>query len=336
MHSTRRNALKIVTGALVASSLPLVRIVHAKDTSPLRIGYWATGIQLALTELIQRQKIFEKYGLTYELVRFADVNGNTVALATDRIDVAFSVAGAGALDLAARQRPIKIVLSTQAADGRLVTTKADVTDISNLRGKTIGMAPVGSAGYAYTTAFLARNYALPTNAYKAVGGSEARLVQLLIQGEIDAALLREVSFVQYERRLGFRSLADQRMEWAKIAGEHAIPPLGVGVAQQRAISERREDVVAFIAAIIDGIRTGASDPALVSSLMAQLLKLPDEEANAYANTWPISFHGKFENDDLASLDTAQQLFLDQGSLEKAADKSYFDQSIYNDAVKRLK
>jgi ABC-type nitrate/sulfonate/bicarbonate transport system substrate-binding protein len=337
MHSTRRDALKMVTGALVASGTPFVSSVRAKDSiEPLRVGYWATGVQLALIELLQRQKIFEKYGLNYELVRFADVNGNTVALATDRIDVAFSVAGAGALDLAARQRPIKIVLSTQAADGRLVTTRPEITGIADLRGKTVGMAPVGSAGHAYTTAFLARGYGLATNSYKVVGGGEARLIQLLVQGEIDAALLREVSFVQYEQRLGLRSLTDQRVEWAKIAGAHAIPPLGVGVAQQRMINERRDDVVAFVASIIDGIRTGASNPSLVSSLMAQLLKLPDEEAAAYASTWPISFHGKFEDDDVASLGFAQQLFMAQGSLEKAAENSSFDQSLYRDAVKRLK
>ncbi|WP_213769756.1 ABC transporter substrate-binding protein [Bradyrhizobium sp. dw_78] len=337
MRPSRRNALKIATGALVASGMPFASVVRAKEGGPpIRIGYWATGVQLALIELLKRQKIFEKYGLNYELVSFADVNGNTVALATDRIDVAFSVAGPGALDLAARQRPIKIILATQAADGRLVTKRAEIKEIADLRGKTVGTAPVGSAGYAYTTAFLSRSYGLETNSYKVAGGGEARLIQLLVQGDIDAALLREVSFVQYGERLGLRSLADQRVEWAKIAGPHAIPPLGVGVAQDRMIKERRDDVVAFVASIVDGIRTGASDPALVSSLMAQLLKLSDEEAAAYAKTWPISFHGEFEDADVASLDFAQQLFVAQGSLAKAADKSSFDQSLYQDAVKRLK
>jgi NitT/TauT family transport system substrate-binding protein len=336
MKSTRRDALKLLTGAATASWLPLFSPVYATAAKPLRIGYWATGVQLALIELLRRQKIFEKYGLNYELVPFADVNGNTVALATDRIDVAFSVAGAGALDLVARQRPVKIILSTQAADGRLVTTKPGVNEIADLRGKRIGTAPVGSAGYAYTRAFLARNYALSPADYKLAEGGEARLIQLVVQGEVDAALLREVSFVQYEKRLGLRSLTDQRVEWAKIAGASAVPPLGVGVAQQRMLNDQRDDVVAFTAAIIDGIRSGASDPGLVSSLMAQLLKLSEEEAAAYAKTWAISFHGRFEDDDVASLDAAQQLFVAQGSLQKAADKASFDQTAYRDAMKLLK
>jgi len=328
---SRRAALGLGFSAAAAGVIGSNRAL-AQD-APLRIGCWATGIQLALIELIQEKKIFEKYGLKYELVRFADVNGNTLALATDRIDVAFSVSGAGALELAATKRPIKIVLSTQAADGHLVTRSPDIKQVTDLRGKMIGMAPAGSAGAAYTKSFLSRNYGMEPNSYRIAGGGEARLVQLLVQGEVDAALLREVSFVQLRERLGLRSLADQRLEWEKIAGKNAIPPLGVGVVQDKILQNRRKEAVAFIAAIRDGIKTGTEDPSLVSSLMSRSLKLPAEEAKAYADTWPISFHGKFDDADVASIETAQKLFVLEGSLKAAADKSYFDQSVYRDALK---
>ncbi len=305
------------------------------QTAPLRIGVWATGIQLALIELIQEKKLFEKHGLKYELVRFADVNGNTLALATGTIDVAFSASGAGALDLAASRRPIKIILATQAADGQLATKKPEISSIADLKGKVIGMAPAGSAGAAYTKAFLSRNYGLDAAAYRSAGGGEARLVQLLVQGEVDAALVRDVTYVQLAKRLGLRSLADQRAEWEKIAGKGAIPPLGVGAATDQALATRRDDVVKFIAAIIDGIRTGAASPALVSELMARSLKLPADEASAYAETWSVAFNGKFEDSDVASLDAAQKLFVQEGSLKALADRAFFDQSIYREALKKL-
>ena len=321
---SRRAALGLGMSA-AAGLLASKRSFAQEANPPLRIGCWATGIQLALIELIQEKKLFEKYGLKYELVRFADVNGNTLALATDRIDVAFSVSGAGALELASTKRPIKIVLSTQAADGRLVTKLPDIKQVTDLRGKMIGMAPVGSAGAAYTKSFLSRNYGMEAKSYRVAGGGEARLVQLLVQGE--------VSFVQLGERLGLRSLADQRLEWEKIAGRDAVPPLGVGVVQDKILQTRRKEAVAFIAAIRDGIKTGAANPALVSDLMSRSLKLPADEAKAYADTWSTSFHGKFDDADVASIDAAQKLFVLEGSLKVAADKSFFDQSVYRDALK---
>lgn len=328
---TRRSVIGICAG--IAASLATCGAWA--QTAPLRVGVWATGIQLALIELIQEKKLFEKHGLKFELVRFADVNGNTLALATGTIDVAFSASGAGALDLASNKRPIKIILATQAADGQLATRKPEITGIADLKGKAIGMAPAGSAGAAYTKAFLSRNYKLDAKSYRSVGGGEARLIQLLVQGEIDAALVRDVTYVQLSKRLGLRSLADQRAEWEKIAGKGAIPPLGVGAATDQALTTRREDVVKFIAAIIDGIRTGAAQPALVSELMARSLKLPPDEASAYAETWSVAFNGKFEDADVASLDAAQKLFADEGSLKAAADPSFFDQTVYRDALKQL-
>ncbi len=327
---------QILAGGLGALATPFLMRTARAQTAPFRVGYWATGIQLALIELIQEKKLFEKYGLAYEFVRFADVNGNTIALATDRIDGAFSVSGAGALDLAAKKRPIKIVLSTQIADGQLVTRNPDIKTIADLRGKTIGMAPAGSAGAAYTKAFLARNHKLEPSAYRPIGGGEARLVQLLIQGEVDAALLREVSVVQYTERLKLKSLANQLTEWAKLAGDGALPPLGAGVIQQRILETRRPEAVAFIAAVMDAIAIGVKEPDLISALMSKSLKLAPDEAEAYAKTWPVSFHGKLEEADIKSFDTAQQLFVAEGSLEALADLSYFDPSVYRDAAKALK
>jgi len=332
---SRRAVLALGVTAFAATAASFSPRAWAASAAPVRVGYWATGIQLALIELIRERKLFEKHGLDYEFVRFADVNGNTLALATGRIDVAFSVAGTGALDLAARGRPIRIVLSTQAADGRLVTRNPDVRGLDDLRGRSVGMAPAGSAGAAYTHAFLAQNHGLESSAYKTVGGGEARLVQLLVQGEIDAALLREVSVAQFTERLKLRSLADQRAEWERLAGTGAVPPLGLGVVRQSILESRRDDAVRFIAAVIDGIRLGAAQPDLVSDLMARSLKLSADEARAYADTWGISFHGKFDEADVQSLDTAQKLFVANGSLEAAADRAFFDTSVYRDALARL-
>ncbi len=305
------------------------------QAAPLRVGVWATGIQLALIELIEAKGLFKKHGLNYELVRFADVNGNTLALATDRIDVAFSVSCAGALDLAANKRAIKIILATQVADGQLATKSPELKQAADLKGRMIGMAPAGSAGAAYTKAFLSRSYSLEPNSYRIAGGGEARLCQLLVQGEIDAALLREVTYVQLAERLGLHSLADQRAEWGKIAGQGSIPPLGVGVARDQILQSRRSEAVDFISAIVDGIRIGTTSPEFVTDLMANSLKLKPEEAKAYADTWAVSFNGKFEDADVASLEAAQRLFIQEGSLKVAADKSSFDQSVYRDALAKL-
>lgn len=334
--TTHRRALLSGATATLAAGSTLASPRPGRAATPLRVGTWATGIQLALFELIRERKLFEKYGLQAEIVRFADVNGNTLALTTDRIDAAFSVSAAGAMGMGAEKRPVRIVLPTQSADGRLVVRKPEIRSIDDLRGKAIGMAPRGSAGYAYTTLFLARNKGLEVSAYRPIGGGEARLVQLLTQGEIDAALLREVSFVQFKDRLGLRSLADQREEWARIAGANAEPPLGVAVMQASLIRDRREEAVRCLAACLDAIRTGSAEPALVTGVMTRTLRLSEEEANAYASTWSVAFRGTFTDNDLESLKTAARLFEAEKSISGPVPADAFDPSVYREAASLLK
>ena len=157
----------------------------------------------------------------------------------------------------------------------------------------------------------------------------------MAQGEVSAALLREVSWVQYQKRLGLRSLADQRREWKRIAGTDAVPPLGLGVVQEKILKDRRTDAVAFVAAIMDGINAGAADRDAVADLMAKTLQLDPDEAKAYADTWSISFHGRFQDSDVQSLELAEKLFVEEKMLAAAAEPAFFDQAVYRDAVTRL-
>ncbi|HEY0567136.1 MAG TPA: ABC transporter substrate-binding protein, partial [Xanthobacteraceae bacterium] len=160
----------------------------------IRIGYWTSGFSVGFGAVLEAGKFLEHEGLTPEWFRFSDVNGPTKALITNSIDVGFAAPTTGAFTLGAQGAPIEVVLATQIAESTLVSKEGSaIRSIPDLKGKKIGMSPVGSATYAIAAAVLEKNYGLKPTDYIPVPGNEGQIVQFLQRGDIDAASLRAVT-----------------------------------------------------------------------------------------------------------------------------------------------
>src|SRR5262249_28632062 len=160
----------------------------------IKVGYWSSGFSVGFGAVLEAGKFVEQQGLAPEFIRFADVNGPSKAIITQSIDVAFAAAVTGAFTLGIQGAPIEIVLASQIAEATFVAKDGSpINSLAEIKGKKLGLSPVGSATYAIAAAVLERNFGLKPADYTPVGGNEGQLVSFLQRGDIDAAALRAVT-----------------------------------------------------------------------------------------------------------------------------------------------
>ena len=168
-------------------ALPIMLAASAAAAQEkIKVGYWTSGFSVGFGAVLEAGKFLEQAGLAPEYIKFSDVNGPTKALITQSIDIAFAAPTSGGFTLAIQGAPVEIVLATQIAEATFVAKDGSpVKTFANLKGKKVGMSPVGSATYAIVSAVLERNHGLKPADYTPVGGNEGQLVRLL-----DPPLLR--------------------------------------------------------------------------------------------------------------------------------------------------
>ncbi len=115
----------------------------------IKVGYWTSGFSRRLRRRARSGQVSGAAGLAPEYIKFSDVNGPTKALLTQSIDVAFAAPASGAFTLAAEGAPVEIVLATQVAEANFVAKDGSpLKTLADLKGRKVGMSPVGSATYA--------------------------------------------------------------------------------------------------------------------------------------------------------------------------------------------
>jgi ABC-type nitrate/sulfonate/bicarbonate transport system substrate-binding protein len=177
-----RTLLLALTAAIVCGA------PAASAQDKIKIGYWTSGFSVGFGAVLEAGKFVEQQGLVPEYIRFAEVNAPTKAILTQSIDVAFAAPTSGAFTLGIQGAPVEIALATQIAEATFVTKEGSpIKSITDLKGKKVGMSPVGSATYAIAAAVLEKNFGLKPSDYTPVGGNEGQLVAFLQRGDIDAA-----------------------------------------------------------------------------------------------------------------------------------------------------
>src|SRR6266436_1377933 len=217
----------LTLGVAVACAEPA-----ANAQEKVRIGYWTSGFSVGFGTVLEAGKFAEQQGLAPEYIHFADVNAPTKALLTQSIDVAFAAATTGAFTLGIQGAPIDIVLATQIAEATLVTKDGSpIKSVAELKGKKVGMSPVGSATYAIVAALLEKNFGLKPSDYVPVGGNDGQLVAFLQRGDVDAASLRAVTIASVPD-LKLQVLARVVDEWKKMTKSDAPPILAAAIVHK--------------------------------------------------------------------------------------------------------
>jgi NitT/TauT family transport system substrate-binding protein len=304
---------------------------QAQASDKIRIGYWTSGFSVGFGAVLELGKFVEKQGLQPEWVRFADVNGPTKALVTNSIDVAFAAPAAGAYSLAIQGAPVEVVLATQIAEaGFVVKDGSPIRSIADLKGKKIGMSPVGSSTYALVAAVLERNYGLKPTDYTPVGGNEGRLVQFLERGDVDAAALRAVTIASVPD-LKLHKIGELVDEWKKMTKSDLPPILGAAVMHKDFVAKNPDAAVKFVRAIMDATRFGQANNAEAAKFLKQASNLDAKNATSYAQLWNQIYMASMEPADVANYKEMAHIFQASGTIRGTVPDSLFNASLYEKA-----
>ncbi len=227
--------------------------VEGAELTRIRIGYPSPSASFSPLFVAKEAGLFEKYGLTSELLYLQGVQITQVHVA-HQID--FTVTGS----------PLPLQASVEGADLVLIASSIDrfiyklivvpsITSVTALKGKTIGITRFGSLPDVAIRLVLKKS---GLNADKDVSlvqvGRMTDMVVGLSGKKIDAGVISDPTSFQAEK-MGMRRLldmADVDVEFANVAA----------VVSREYAKTHRETVLRFLKAYIDGTRRFLGDRAL--------------------------------------------------------------------------
>jgi len=318
--------LLLTLGIAMACGAP-----HAQAQDKVKIGYWTSGFSVGFGAVLEAGKFVEQQGLAPEYIRFADVNGPTKAILTQSIDVAFAAPTSGAFTLGIQGAPIEIVLATQIAEATLVAKDGSpINSVADLKGKKLGVSPVGSAAYAIAAAVLERNFGLKPSDYTPVGGNEGQLVSFLQRGDIDAASLRAVTIASIPD-MKLKVLGRIVDEWKKMTKSDAVPILAAAIVHKTFAQQHPEATVKLVRAMIAATRFGREHTDQAAEMLRQTSNLDAKDATSYARLWNDIYTASMEAADVATFKTMAEIFRAGGTIEGQVPDSLFATGPYQQA-----
>lgn len=323
-----KRMLPLLTAAAMTVALSVLPV---RAQEPIKVGYWTSGFSVGFGAVLEVGKFLEAQGLRPEFVKFSDVNGPTKALLTHSIDIAFAAPATGAFTLGAEGAPIEVVLATQIAEATFVTKQGSpIRSLANLKGKKVGMSPVGSATYAIAAAVLERNYGLKPTEFTPIPGNEGRLVQFLQQGDVDAAALRAVTIASVPD-LKLQAIGNLVDEWKRMTKSSAVPILGVTIVHKDYVRQHPQGLVKFLKAMIEATKFGRTETQKASDILRQAANLDAKDATAYVRLWDQIYQAKFEPEDVATLTTMAEIFRANKLIEGEVPAGVFATGPYEQA-----
>jgi NitT/TauT family transport system substrate-binding protein len=311
--------------------LTIACAASADAQEKVKIGYWTSGFSVGFGTVLEAGKFAEQQGLAPEYIHFADVNAPSKAILTQSIDVAFAAATAGAFTLGIQGAPIEIVLATQIAEATLVSKEGSpIKSVADLKGKKVGMSPVGSATYAIVAAVLERNFGLKPTDYTPVGGNEGQLVSFLQRGDVDAASLRAVTIASVPD-LKLTVLGRIVDEWKKLTKSDAAPILGSAIVHKNFSQQHPDANVKMVRALIAATRFGRTETDKAAEMLRNASNLDARDATSYARLWDQIYIASMEPADVATFKTMAEIFRAGGTIEGRVPDSLFATGPYEKA-----
>jgi sulfonate transport system substrate-binding protein len=299
---------------------------------PLKIGYWTSGYSLGFGAVLEAGKFLEKEGLDVRFVKFGDVGAPARALLTGDVDIAFAAPAAAAFNLGLQGAPVSVILVTQVLEGKaVVRADSPIKVAKDLAGKKVGMSRPGSSTHALSLALLDGLYGIKSDRVTVIPGNENQLLQFLLRGDIDAAILRNVTIAQAGSEL--RPIFDIVSDWQQLTNMASPPPLGISLTMRSVVERRPKEVVAFIKATLAAIKYGAENTNAVAEILEKTANLPAPDALAYAKLWNTIYIASMTSADIDALKRENQIFVSSAAAEGLAPDSIYDPKPFEAATR---
>jgi NitT/TauT family transport system substrate-binding protein len=222
---------------------------------------------------------YEREGLDVELV---ELNGTPLAMAalvSGQADVA-NVGVPEAIDLVASNKAdVRAINSSDARQYFLLATAAEVSTAADLRGKSFGVARVGSVDYTQSLIVLRGLGLDPTSDLTFLGvGDPSTRARALVAGNVQAATFSVATWLPIRHEPGVRVLVDPSTFY------RAVPVIAkTNVATSEAIQNKPEELARFTRAVVAASRHFARHEG--AWVDAVLRRRPDLDRAELSEAW---------------------------------------------------
>ncbi len=323
----RRIILNIATAALLACLAPaafsqtLVKWRHGLVQAKGDAGFFYMALE---------KGFFKKRGLDVE---FIDLRGDKEiirALLAGELDSAEPNGGATLLAID-RSAPLRFIGSTMPGNPYALYARKEITSWAQLKGKTFGVTAPGAAPDIIARDMLARNGVDPDSINIVNAGGSGARIQALAAGKIDATA-SSTQFIPDADKLGIRVMA---------LASDLLPeyPRFVIIAQEKTLKAKREEMINFLAAYMEGLDYSAKHRDETLKLAGRMNQKPANDKQLvyiYDEVIAKGYLSVKSEIPRAKLEWLQKELLRMGLIREQIDLDKFiDESLRKEALKRV-
>jgi len=251
--------------------LGLVLVTGARSQAPTTIKYGAptatpdittVGVYFAL-----EKGYFKREGLDVQVTRYPGSTTAIRALLSGEADVVET--GGDTVFLAMENgAKIDILLSPVARSTDVVVAKTPIASLADLRGKSYAVSAPGSPGDVLGRLLLQKNGVDPSQVQIVGLGSPADRIKALLGGKVDST---SATILVMEPVLDAIAKGEVKV-LASMGDQFPAIPLSYIVANETMIKSRRDAVVRFVRAEIEGLRWAQANPEEAASLAVKHIR----------------------------------------------------------------
>ncbi len=255
--------MKLFASALFLSAALGFVAAPSVHSEPLIMGYSGAGITTDLQRVIEKEKIWDKYGLNVKAVYFNSGSVMTQAMAGGNIQLSDSdvpamlgLAVSGVTDV----KTISVIIDRLE---HIFVARKNIAKPEDLKGKKVAVSRIGSASDIVTRMVIRQWRVDPEKeTFILQAGNTPSRMMALMAGQIDAALISPDNLHNVLASGCCRILADLS-EWPfDYARFGATVPASM-------IKNQRDMLRRYLQAIIEGIYTFKNRPQVVYSVFAE-------------------------------------------------------------------
>jgi ABC-type nitrate/sulfonate/bicarbonate transport system substrate-binding protein len=298
-------------------------LAQGAELQRVRIPFTSYTIEQLPYQLADKKGYFREEGFTPE---FIYMRSTTITMALASQTLLYSSGASSAIQAAVSGIDAKVLWVASSKTLMFLLAKPEIKQVSDLKGKRIGVSGIGGASDVGTRAMLSANGVNPRDTtIIAIGPTEARLLALKA-GVIDATPLISPRNFQAEN-LGFRNLG--------FMGDFMPNAFGGFSINSVALSQDAKTVETLVRIGVKGLRVMKQDRAFTVDVMQKFTKMDDKEIAQRTYEANIPY---FTDDGIIS-EAEQRAILEESKKQLNIDKpiplSVFDFSLTQKVKKEL-
>ncbi|HYA29646.1 MAG TPA: ABC transporter substrate-binding protein [Acidobacteriota bacterium] len=218
-----------------------------------------------------KKGLFQKYGLTVEVIATRNEQMNMQALMSDSVQFLTS-SSTGLFYLGKQGLDAVGIASWNNSSPYSLSSRLKIKDLKDLKGKKIASSGAGGRADAFINFMLTKIGLNPKTDVQILplsGGSSVRLAAV-VSGNLDATLISSLQG-RYAEKLGLTVLA--------VPLEYIW---GINLTRKLFVNKNRDIVKNYLRGLADSVRLLMADKASTLSIMSQVLKIDDVESLEYS------------------------------------------------------